>query len=109
MIDTTKFATGLGFTGVLARLAAAARAGFEADWHRLLAEIPDSAFEEYRDDRETRAEIRAKRPRGEKLDSEIPSSMMQCACGIRFDSHVLAANLVHLPHIYAAQAECRRW
>ena len=55
--------------------------------------------------REMRAEIRAKHARGEKLDSEIPTSMMQCACGIRFDSHLLAANLVHLPHIYAAQSE----
>ena len=86
---------------------AAARAGFEADWHQLLAEIPEGAFDEYRHDRKMRAEIRAKRSRGEKLDSEIPSSMMRCACGIKFDSHVLAANLVHLPHIYAAQAEGR--
>ena len=84
---------------------AEARAGFEADWHQLLAELPEGAFDEYRRDREARAEVRAKRARGEKLDSEIPSSMMRCACGIRFDSHVSAANLVHLPHIYAAQAK----
>ena len=84
-----------------------ARVGFEADWHQLLAEIPEGAFEEYRHERETRAAIRAKRDRGEKLDSEIPSSMMRCTCGIKFDSHVLAANLVHLPHIYTAQAEGR--
>ena len=88
---------------------AEARAGFEADWNRLLVEIPESALDEYRRDREMRADIRAKRARGEKLDSEIPSSMARCACGIRFDSHVLAANLVHLPHIYAAQAEGRKW
>jgi hypothetical protein len=33
--------------------------------------------------------------------------MMLCACGIRFNSHVLAENLIHLPHIYAAQARER--
>ena len=88
---------------------AKARAGFEADWHRLLAEIPEGAFDEYRHDREMRAEIRDRRARGEKLDSEIPSSIVRCACGIRFDSHVLAENLVHLPHIYAAQAKGQKW
>jgi hypothetical protein len=55
-----------------------------------------------------KADIRAKHARGERLDSEIPSSLMRCACGVRFDSHVLAENLVHLPHIYAAQAERRK-
>jgi hypothetical protein len=35
--------------------------------------------------------------------------MMRCACGVRFDSHVVPQNLIHLPHIYAAQAEGRRW
>jgi hypothetical protein len=67
---------------------AEARSGFEADWNQLLLELLESAFDEYRHDRETRADIRAKRDRGEKLDSEIPTSMMQCACEIRFDSHV---------------------
>jgi hypothetical protein len=85
---------------------AEARAGFEADWHRLLAEIPERAFDECRHDRETRADIRAKRAR--ERNSRQRTSMMQCACGIRFDSHVSTANLVHLPHIYAAQAEGRK-
>ena len=43
-----------------------ARAGFEADWNDLLPQIPASAFEEYRDDRKARAEMRAKRARGER-------------------------------------------
>ena len=86
-----------------------ARAGFEADWKDLLPEIPDGAFEEYRHDREAQAEMRAKRARGERPDSEIPSSIMRCACGLKFDSHVHAMTLLHAPHIYAAQAEGRRW
>ena len=86
-----------------------ARAGFEADWNALLPEVPEGAFEEYRDHRAMKAEILAKRARGEKLDTEYPSSLMRCACGVTFDSHVYANTLVHAPHIYAAQAEGRRW
>jgi hypothetical protein len=86
-----------------------ANAGFEADWNALLPEVPEGAFEEYREDRAMKAEIRAKRARGEKLDTEYPSSLMRCACGVTFDSHVHAMTLLHAPHIYAAQAEGRRW
>ena len=86
-----------------------ARAGFEADWKSLSLEIPEGAFEEYRRDREHRAEIRAIHARGEKLPSETPSSLMRCACGITFDSHVPASTLVHAPHIYVARAEGRVW
>jgi hypothetical protein len=88
---------------------AEARAGFEADWKSLWPEIPEGAFEEYRRDREYRAEIRAIRARGEKLPSETPSSLMRCVCGTTFDSHVHANTLVHAPHIYAARAEGRVW
>ena len=41
-----------------------ARAGFEADWKALLPVIPVGAFEEYRQDREWRAEISATRAAG---------------------------------------------
>src|ERR1700729_559883 len=44
-----------------------ARTGFEADWKALLPEIPVGAFEEYRHDRESRAEMMAMRARGETL------------------------------------------
>jgi hypothetical protein len=84
-------------------------AGFEADWKDLPPEIPDGAFEEYRQDREARAEMRAKRARGEKLDSEIPSSIMRCVCGIRFDSHEPAESYDHRGHIYAAQQRGFHW
>jgi hypothetical protein len=43
-----------------------ARAGFEADWKALLPEIPEGAFEVYRRERESRAEMNAIRARGEK-------------------------------------------
>lgn len=86
-----------------------ARAGFEVDWRNIFPEIPDGAFEEYRCDREARAEIRAIRARGEKLPSEIPSSLMRCVCGVTFDSHTPAESYDHRGHIYAAHAEGRRW
>ena len=80
-----------------------ARAGFEADWNSLLPEISEHAFEEYRSDRAYRAEIRAIRARGEKLPSEIRSSLMRCVCGVVFDSHRPDESHDHCGHIYAAR------
>jgi hypothetical protein len=74
-----------------------------------LPEIPEGAFDEYRRDHERRAEIAAIHARGEKLPTELPSSLMRCICGVTFDSHVLAHNLVHAPHIYAAQDKGLHW
>src|ERR1700733_7963523 len=85
-----------------------ARIGFEADWEDILPEIPKGAFEEYRRDREARAEMRAIRARGEKLPSEVFSSMMRCVCGTQFDSWKPAESYGHRAHIYAAQAEGHR-
>jgi hypothetical protein len=51
-----------------------------------------------------RAEIVAVRERGEKLPSELPTSMMRCVCGVKFDSHRPDESLPHRRHIYAAQA-----
>ncbi|MET4186665.1 hypothetical protein ABIB94_008806 [Bradyrhizobium sp. JR7.2] len=48
--------------------------------------IPDNAFVEWRHDRDWRAEVAVKRARGEKLDSEIRSTLMRCVCGTTFDS-----------------------
>jgi hypothetical protein len=42
--------------------------------------------------------------RGEKLPSQIPTTMMGCPCGVRFDSHDPAGSYVHRQHIYAAEA-----
>ena len=82
-----------------------ARAHFEAAWARLLPEIPADAFEQYRRDREHRAEIRAIHARSERLPSETPSSLMRCVCGVTFDSHKPAESYDHRLHIYAAQAK----
>jgi hypothetical protein len=35
--------------------------------------------------------------RGEKLPSQKPRSLMTRPCGVRFDSHRLEHNLVHVP------------
>jgi len=83
------------------------RTAFEEAWRKLLPRIPPSAFDEYRHDREARAEIAAKRERGEKLPSELPSSIMRCVCGVKFDSHRPEESLPHRRHIYAAQSADR--
>jgi hypothetical protein len=81
------------------------RADFEAAWASLLPVIPVGALDEYRRDREVRAEIRAAHARGEKLPSEATSSLMRCVCGVTFDSHKPAESCDHRLHIYAAQRE----
>jgi hypothetical protein len=86
-----------------------ARAKFEAAWADLLPEIPVDAFDEYRRDRDFRAEITAVHARGEKLPTELPSSLMRCICGVTFDSRAPAQNLLHAPHIYAAEAQGIHW
>jgi hypothetical protein len=58
-----------------------ARAGFEEAWNLLRPTLTEAAFDEWRSDRDFRARIRETRVRGEKLDTEIPSSMMRCVCG----------------------------
>ena len=85
-----------------------ARAEFEAAWNLLLPTLTEAAFAEWRSDRDFRAKIREKRTRGEKLDTEIPNSMMRCVCGEMFDSHDPGGSLPHRRHIYAAQGEQKR-
>jgi hypothetical protein len=82
----------------------AARAGFEADWNRLLPAVSPSAFDDYRSWQAHQAELRDKRGRGEKLDSELPLSVMTCVCGVRFDSFNPEQSYAHRLHIYAAQS-----
>jgi hypothetical protein len=85
-----------------------ARDDFEADWNGRQPNIPDGAFEEYRRERDSRAKMRSIQARGERLPSEIFSSMMRCVCGVHFDSHKPAESYDHRAHIYAAQAEGHR-
>lgn len=79
-----------------------ARAGFERDWNVLLPQLEPTAFDEYRTFRAHKAEIRRTREAGEKLDSEIPSSMMTCVCGVRFDSWNPEESYPHRVHITEA-------
>jgi hypothetical protein len=78
-----------------------ASVGFETDWKALLPEIPEGAFEEWRDQRDWTEGKYASWARGERLPSQIPSSMMMCPCGERFDSHDPERSYVHRQHIYA--------
>ncbi|MCP3401956.1 MULTISPECIES: hypothetical protein [unclassified Bradyrhizobium] len=82
----------------------AARQAFETAWSELEPSIPDSAFAEWRYDRDWRAEMPARRARGEKRDSEIRSTLMRCGCGAEFDSWKPQESYPHRQHIYAAQA-----
>ena len=52
--------------------------------------------------------MRAIRARGEKLPSEVFSSLMRCVCGVQFDSWKPDESYDHRALIYAAQAEGRR-
>ena len=87
----------------IAAIFEAAREAFEAAWSELRLTIPDAAFAEWRQDRNWRAEVAAKRARGEKLDSEIRSTLMRCVCGTTFDSWRSAESYQHRAHITAAQ------
>ena len=82
-----------------------ARAGFEANWKALLPEIPVYAFEEYQHDRESCADINTIRARGEKLPSQIPSSLMRCVCGVT--CHKPDESHDHRRHIYAVYYRTR--
>ena len=81
-----------------------ARAGFEEAWHELLPNRTEADFQAWRDARDWTARKHAMWERGEKMPSQIPTSMMGCPCGARFDSHDPAGSYVHLGHIYAAHA-----
>ncbi len=86
-----------------------ARREFERAWRELSARKTEADYQEWRDQRDWTERKYAKWARGDKFPSQAPSSMMRCACGVTFDSHVLAQNLVHLPHIYAAREQRRTW
>lgn len=86
-----------------------ARREFECAWREFSAKKTEADYRTWRDQRDWTERKYAMWARGEKLPSQIPDSTMRCACGVRFDSHVLANTLLHAPHIYFAQAEGRRW
>lgn len=81
-----------------------ARAEFEDAWRVFLANRTEADFQAWRDERDWTDRKYAMWERGERLPSQIPTSLMRCRCGETFDSHVPAATQLHAPHIYAAQA-----
>jgi hypothetical protein len=82
----------------------AARADFEKAWERFLSKRTPADFQEWRHQRDWTAKKYAMQERGEKLLSQIPTPLMGCPCGERFDSRDPASSYVHREHIYAAQA-----
>jgi hypothetical protein len=80
-----------------------ARVDFEAAWAVYLPKQTEADFDAWCDQRDWTERKYAMWERGEKLPSQIPSSMMGCPCGERFDSHDPGGSYVHRQHIYAAQ------
>jgi hypothetical protein len=81
-----------------------ARAGFEKAWAVFLSRRTEADFEAWRHERDWHRQKYAMWERGERLPSQKPNSLMTCPCGDVFDSHRIEHNLVHVPHITAAQA-----
>jgi hypothetical protein len=85
----------------------AARADFERAWAVFLSNRTEWDFEEYRDARDRTARKYALWDAGEKLppnewEPGKPCSIfMKCPCSNVFNSHRLADNLIHVPHISA--------
>ena len=74
-----------------------ARSEWQAAWDVFIAKRRPEDFEEFRRHRQYMAE---------KLAGRLPvrqTSVMRCACGTDFDSHVPAETQMHAPHIYLAQ------
>ena len=74
-----------------------ARVEFERAWEIFSANRTEADYEEWRHQRDWTAHKYAMWERGERMPTQIPNSMMRCACDVTFDSHVLPQNLIHLP------------
>jgi hypothetical protein len=74
-------------TGGTAETFDGARAAFEVAWRVFLANRSEADFQAWRDQRDRTAAKYAAWERGEKLPSQIRTSMMGCPRGVRFDSH----------------------
>jgi hypothetical protein len=77
---------------------------FWAGMEDLFLKRTEADFQEWRDQRDWTERKYAMWARGEKLPSQIFSSMMTCPCGVAFDSHDPEGSYVHRVHIYAKQA-----
>jgi hypothetical protein len=85
-----------------------ARADFERACRVFLSNRTEADFQAWRDQRDWTERKYAMWERGEKLPSQIFSSLMTCSCGETFDSHRLEHTLIHVPHITAAETRHAR-
>jgi hypothetical protein len=76
----------------------AARTAWQVAWERFLPLRRPEDFEEWRRHRRYEADKLAGR-----LPPTKPTTVMRCACGMDFDSHVPAQTQAHLPHINLAK------
>jgi hypothetical protein len=86
-----------------------ARRDFELAWRELSTKKTEADYQVWRDARDWTERKCAMWARREKLPSQIPSSIMRCTCGVRFDSHKPDESYEHRRHIYAAQSERWKW
>src|ERR1700694_2033688 len=82
-----------------------ARADFEDAWRIFLSKRTEADFQAWRDEQDWTERKYAMWERGERMPSQKPSSLMTWPCGQVFDSHHLEENLIHVPHITAAEAK----
>jgi hypothetical protein len=75
-----------------------ARREFQRAWRVVLSTRTDADFQAWRDARDWTERKYAMWARGEKLPSQIFSSLMRCPCGETFDSHRLEHTMIHVPH-----------
>jgi hypothetical protein len=70
---------------------------------RFSARRTPADYQAWRDARDWTTRKYAMWERGERMPSQIPSSIMPCPCGARFDSHQPDESYPHRQHIYAKQ------
>ncbi|HEV3270725.1 MAG TPA: hypothetical protein VGZ93_00920 [Candidatus Methylacidiphilales bacterium] len=82
-----------------------ARAEFETAWKVFLANRTEADFRAWRDQLNWTERKYAMWKAGERMPSQMPSSLMRCPCGETFDSRKLECTLIHIPHITASYAD----
>jgi hypothetical protein len=85
-----------------------ARTDFERAWKVFLSKRTEADFQAWRDQRDWTERKYAMWERGERMPSQMPSSLMTCPCGETFDSHRLEHTVIHVPHITAAETRQTR-
>jgi len=77
----------VAYTDGIAATCDQARAEFEAEWRVFSAKRTEADYQAWRDARDWAERKYAMWERGEKLPSQMPSSLMTCPCAEAFDSH----------------------